>query len=121
MMQKLLEKVSTLEPEAAVALYNMLLAFTEDNAEPIEKPEPPDKNRYSQNQTMRLIGYQYIPDSERIKSGIEDIVTAYRLEDMVFKNKYNLYSYTLDIFNFGLIEGKRSLRAKKKATTQTTK
>ena len=78
-----------------------------------KKPEP-----YEQNDTMRMIGRQNIAryiDNEETSHSIQDIVQA-RGYDL-----RSVFDVVFDVFLYGCITGKREERAKKKATTQTTK
>ena len=114
--------------EQTTALYNMLMILTEDEehttqkAAPQPEPEPepqPLISVYQANDTMRLLGYQYIPDFA--ENYIEDIVKAYGLQDSFYNNDFQLFSLIIDVFNYGMIEGKRTLRQRKKATAKPTK
>ena len=125
MTEKLLKKVETLNHEQTTALYNMLMILTEEEhtaqqAAPQPEPEPqPLISVYQANDTMRLLGFQYIP--EAAAEPIEDIVKAYGLQDLFYNNDLQLFNLVLDVFNQGMIEGKRELRQRKKATAKPTK
>lgn len=78
-----------------------------------KQPEP-----YTQNETMRMIGRQNIEryiDNAEVSKGIQDITQARGY------NLNSIFEIIFDVFLFGCITGKREERAKKKATTQTTK
>ena len=73
---------------------------------------------YTQNETMRMIGRQNIEryiDNAEVSKGIQEITQARGY------NLNSIFGVIFDVFLFGCITGKREERAKKKATTQTTK
>lgn len=123
MTELLLKKVETLNHEQTTALYNMLMILTEDEhttQKAAPKPEPqPVISIYQANDTMRMLGHQYI--SEAAAEPIEDIVKAYGLQDSFYNNDLQLFSLLNDVFNYGMIEGKRTLRQRKKATAKPLK
>ena len=132
MMKKLLKKVETLNGEQVTALYTMLLILTDDEERftegLVKKPEPPKKEptepevpRYERNTTMRLLGKQFSPMDSTAQGKINDVVEAYDLAAWFRKDTYNIFSYSIDLFNLGVIEGKRKERQNKKATAKPTK
>ena len=73
------------------------------------------KNRYSTNETMKLLGKQYHSttiDTE-IYSKIKDIMHAHNFNDTLI-NAFDLGMMGPDIFMLGYIYGKRAERAKKR-------
>ena len=125
MTELLLKKVETLNHEQAAAIYNFIMVMTsEEGSTPKPKPPAEPINVYQANDTMRMLGYQYPSDYaniNRAKGCIEDIVDAYGLLGSFYNNDLQLFSLINDVFNYGMIEGKRSLRQRKKATAKPTK
>ena len=116
----LLNKVKTLNHEQAAAIYNFIMVMSsKEGSTPKPKPPADPINVYQANDTMRMLGYQYI--SEAAAEPIEDIVKAYGLQDLFYNNDLQLFSLINDVFNYGMIEGKRTLRQRKKATAKPTK
>lgn len=114
MTEMLLKKVETLNHEQAAAIYNFIMVMSNKEGS-TPKPKPPAEpiNVYQANDTMRMLGYQY--RSEAAAEPIEDIVKAYGLQDSFYNNDLQLFSLINDVFNYGMIEGKRELRQRKKA------
>lgn len=73
------------------------------------------KNRYTANETMKLLGKQYhsaIIDA-RVYAEIKDILQAHGF-DNALNNAFNLGMMGVDIFMLGFIYGKRVERARKR-------
>lgn len=62
-------------------------------------------SKYEQNETMRILGHQMWVDEEARKK-IDDVLSAY-------KEKFDLMSVAVDIFNLGMINGIRKERSKR--------
>lgn len=132
MLQKLLKKVETLNEDEIKKAYTMLLILTDDEARYTEglvkRPEPkteeppkPEVPLREKNETVRMLGHQFPPNENRIRGELNDIMEAYELDAWFAKDVLNFFSVSIDLFNLGFIEGKRSLRQKKKATAKPTK
>ena len=82
-------------------------------------PDREERNPYEASELMRMLGKQCVYrsyDSEAY-ADIREIVDA-----RGYGERFNsVFDLILDVFLYGCIKGKRIERAKKKATTQTTK
>lgn len=123
----------------ALATYDLLCCISEERQKAIyegfsgllsiEKGEPketaqavPDReetNPYEASGLMRMLGKQsvYTSYDSEVYADIREIADA-RGYGRRFDSVFDLI---LDVFLYGCIKGKRMERAKKKATTQTTK
>ena len=127
----LLELVNNLNDEQAGALCDFLKIIKRKNNEaeveskPVEsKPkeltyeELEAMSPYNKNKTMRMIGQQntmVIFEREEIQQSIDEIMSSRGLLSTFYHNN-DLFVSILDIFTYGVIEGKRIERQKKKAT-----
>ena len=62
-------------------------------------------SKYKANNTMKLLGHQTWVDGET-RDQINDVLSAYEKD-------FDLISFTVDIFNLGLINGIRRERSRK--------
>lgn len=120
--------LATMTEQQQKAVYNFLTVIKDqqsgDKAIPTTNNYPTEiYNRYDHNETMRILGQQCIMRlwDDAARNGANDILTAYGITKGFKGISDRLYNMILDLFVFGYISGKRAERARKKATTPTTK